>query len=363
MELGATRAAVSPAVESWPEDSGDDEALYLITSGTTGEPKLVVRTQINLMQNACSVGQALDMKPGAILLPVTPFFHANGFSNGMLLPILSGACLILITQYFPGRLVELIKRHGVEIILASPFVFANLKHHNPDAANLRTLRYCISSGAALPEEIFEHFRNEWGVPIRQLYGSSETGTISVDSLGVVHSEQTAGRPLSSVEVQILSDQEQALSQGQIGQIAVRSPAMMKGYWSPNGILSCRTSEGFFLTGDLGMINSEGNLKLQGRIRNFINISGNKVAPEEIEGVLRGIPGVLRCRVSATDHPRQTQTIAATLFVSSEAEVTQAKILEYCRQSLAEYKIPHHIYIRPYETPDLPDKHGDLEQKG
>lgn len=348
-------ACISQADELLYTDFSQQEALYLMTSGTTGQPKLVVRTQVNLLANAHSVARALAWKPGCRILPVTPFSHANGFSNGMLLPMLSGACLFLLPQFFPARLAELLLRHRIEVMIASPFVYSTLLNHGLSPAETGSLLYALSSGAPLPEALAREAAAQWGVPLRNLYGSSETGTISIESPQNQDGKTTAGAPLESVEIRILSEAHEPLPVEQAGLIAVRSPAVMKGYWTTSGIDPARNAAGFYLTGDHGFLDRQGNLNILGRGRPFLNIGGNKVSVQEIEEVLRRLPGVARCCVRGMEHLQLNQVIHASIWPEPGIQVQQNDVLAFCRLHLAEYKIPRQISIEPCSESGLSAK--------
>jgi long-chain acyl-CoA synthetase len=349
------QASVSTANNFRGSDFSQQEALHLMTSGTSGQPKIVVRTQSNLLANARQVARALDWKPGCRILPVTPFSHANGFSNGMLLPMLSGACLFLLPQFFPARLAELLRQYCIEIMIASPFVYSTLLNYGLSAAETESFWYALSSGAPLPDAVACEAARQWRVPIRNLYGSSETGTISIESMPESEGKKTAGAPLESVEVRILSEAHEPLPLEQAGLIAVRSPAVMKGYWTVAGIDPARNAEGFYLTGDRGFLDRQGNLNLLGRVQQTLNMGGNKVSALEIEEVLCQLPGVLRCRVRGMDHPQLHQTIHATLWPEPGFQLHPSEVLTFCRQHLAEHKIPRQISIEPCTGSDLPAK--------
>lgn len=343
-----------PAGTPAPRADGRDEALYLLTSGSTGQPKLVVRTQAQLLANADNVGRRLQWEPGCALLPVTPFFHANGFSNGLLLPLLSGACVVLMAQFFPARLLGLVQRHRVQVLLASPVVYASLVRANAPREAWAALDYGLSSGAPLPPSIAAQAAAQ-GLVLRELYGSSETGTIAIAPLAP--SDATLGAPLEQVDVRVLSPAGEPLAAGQVGLLGVRGPAVMKGYWTPAGVEPARNVQGFYLPGDLGSLTAEGELTLHGRVRPFINVGGNKVSPEQVERVLMGLPGIVRCQVSGAAHPHQGQVVAATIFLRPGAQLGSGEVLAHCRRHLAEYEAPRHITIETYRAADLPDKHG------
>lgn len=334
-------------------DHSHADALLLMTSGSSGRAKVVVRTQANLLANARHVGQELNWQPGGRILPVTPFFHANGFSNGMLLPLLAGCRIVLLRQFFPATLVALMERESVQVVIGSPVVYETLLRYDMPPAACQALQYAISSGAPLGPSVAGEFFDRWGIRVRELYGTSETGTIAIEPITPPQGDKTAGRPLPGVEVAVLSDTGSPVAAGETGAIAVRSPAVMKGYWTGTGVDAARNPDGYYLTGDLGRLDEQGQVRLCGRSSRFLNIGGNKVSPGEVEEVLRALPGVVRCRVEAEGTPPQIQ---ATLWSPTGVVLTQSDLLAHCRGQLAEYKIPRRFVFEQVRAADLPDKH-------
>lgn len=160
-------------------DLADCDSLLLMTSGTSGRAKVVIRTQAQLLANASQVSAELRWPIGCRILPVTPFFHANGFSNGLLLPLWTGGRIVLLRQFFPATLADLIERESVQVVIGSPVVYESLLRHGMQPGACRSLEYAISSGAALPAGVAEEFHRRWGIPVRELFGTSETGTIAI----------------------------------------------------------------------------------------------------------------------------------------------------------------------------------------
>jgi long-chain acyl-CoA synthetase len=350
-------------------DLASTDALLLMTSGSSGRAKVVIRNQAQLLANARQVSAELQWPAGCRILPVTPFFHANGFSNGLLLPLWSGGRIVLLRQFFPATLADLVEREAVQVVIGSPVVYESLLRHEVRPGTCRSLEYAISSGAALPVGVAEQFHRRWGIPVRELFGTSETGTIAIGPRkagpfgdGTVEPgpvDSIAGRPLPGVEVSIVSEDGRPLPRGEVGAIGVRSPAVMKGYWSPEGLDKGLLSGGLYLTGDRGWLDEEGQLRLRGRSQRFLNISGNKVSAGEVEQVLRGLEGVTRARVETEGTPPQ---LVATLWISEGVVWKQPEVLVHCRGQLAEYKIPRRFIFETVRAADLPDKHSVVVER-
>lgn len=322
--------------------SEDDPAVYLPTSGSTGVPRVVPRTHRNLAAGARNVACALQIGPGRRFLSVIPFFHANGFHNCMLMPLISGATLVLMKQFSPGACAELVHRERVEVLIGSPFLFTLLADSGADPALLSTLRLCFSAGARMPAAIHERWKDRFGLRVRQWYGMSETSVISID-LAEKEPPNGAGAfvgaPIPGVEVRLLAPDGRDLGPCALGELAVRSETVMPGYADEPELNQHVFQNGFFRTGDLGYVDSSGNLYLTGRMRRVVNMGGVKVDPAEVEQAVEALAGVSECHVDAVPNGRDGDVIRARIVVRQGHQITRRDVIEQCRERLAEYKLP------------------------
>jgi long-chain acyl-CoA synthetase len=333
----------------------DDEVLYLMTSGSTGRPKAVPRSQRNLIAGARNVAQALRTYPGQKFLGVVPLYHANGFANCMFLPLMHGATVVLMRKFIPARLAELVRREKVQVLIASPFIFSMQVESGQRAEDFKSVEICLSSGAQMSRELVSQCADRLGLRVRQLYGSSEAGTVAIESAECPDGSRTVGRPLPLVEVKIIGSDDSQLQSGAEGEIVVKSPAMMKGYVeepAQSGDFFCH---GFLRTGDLGRFDEHGNLVISGRAKRIINLCGIKVDPVEIENIVKAMPGVQECLVLAVKNLRQMEIIKAMVAVRPGHFVSRKQIVEHCRMHLAEYKIPRVIEFVHTVAQDLMGK--------
>jgi len=346
---GRVIRADDPAVWSagGPDDSifparrfEDEPALYLTTSGSTGRPKVVPRTHRIALAGAGNVARALGGVAGRRFLSVVPFYHANGFSNCMLMPLLHGATVVPMRSFTPAALVEVVRRNRIEVLIASPFIFQMLADHGAGPEKFSSVELCLSSGAPLERNLAVLVKDRLGLRVRQLYGSTETGTISIERGDDPEREGSTGRPLDGVEVRILDGGEVRILDG--GEIAVRSASVTHGYLGEPEENARRFRDGFFLTGDLGGLEADGSVSIRGRIRRWINAAGIKVDPVEIEEVLKTLPQVADCWVTGLEDPRQTEVIKAVMVLKPGLSLTRKQVVEHCREHMAEYKIPRVI---------------------
>lgn len=345
LDVDGLEARLEPAADSTGNRRFEDEpALYLLTSGSTGRPKVVPRTHRMLVTGARNVAPAIGIRAGQRFLCVVPFHHANGFANSMLAPLFCGATLVLARRFFPALVWELVRRERIGALIASPFVYSLLAEHADAAGTLAGLEIAVSSGAPMSGALRRLCRERLGISVRQLYGSSETGTISIEPAGMPPAEGLVGRPIDGVEVRILD-----------GEVIVRSPTTMSGYAGEPELNAHLFRDGFFRTGDLGRIDEAGNLWIGGRLKRILNAGGIKVDPVEIENVLSMLPAVRQCHVSGVADERETEIIRCQLALRPGRRLDRADIIAHCRQHLAEYKIPRIIEFVDEIPTDLAGK--------
>jgi long-chain acyl-CoA synthetase len=191
-------------------------ALYLATSGSTGTPRIVPRSHRNLLAGARNVARALTIVPDRRFLCVVPFYHASGFHNSLILPLLNGARLILMRHFTPAACARLVGAESADVLIGSPFIYRMLLDH---AQYLPTLDLCVSAGARMTQTLALAWQERFGTRVRQLYGSTETSVISIDRSAEPPPSGTVGTPIDEVEIRILNESE----------VAVRSPMVMSGY--------------------------------------------------------------------------------------------------------------------------------------
>jgi len=322
-------------------NSVDTEVLYISTSGSTGRPHIVSRMHTNIVSGGENVAKALEITSYDRFLSVTPFFHANGFSNCMILPLLKGSTIVLMKHFSPRETLHLLKEKDITIFFGSPFIFSTLTDV-ADQISLPSLRFCLSTGAPLTEDLKRRFFDKFSVRLRQLYGASETGTVSIE-LQNQHGEGSVGTPIDNIQLKIIDDNGFELHPFETGEIIVKSPAMTKGYVDEPDLNRKVFHNGYFRTGDLGMLDDCGSIFIVGRKKKFINASGVKVDPVEIETVLLSFHKVREAHVVGMKNDRGTEIIKATLVTQQDCTVQE--IIMYCKDKLADFKIPRIIEFK------------------
>lgn len=344
--LPASRtASLSP---NTPRISPDRPVVYLSSSGSTGVPKIVPRSHRNTVEGVAGTAHALGITAGLRFLSAVPFYHGNGLDNSLSLPLFTGGTAVLQSHFVPSRFAAALTVRRIQVLVGSPAIFELLVRSEVDAACLAALRICASSGGPIASQTAAAIQQRFGVVVRQVYGSSETGVIAVDP----PAGGPPSVPLPTVSLRILDAAGRCLPTAEPGEIAVNSPAMVSGYVGQPEMTATVFRDGYFHTGDLGRLDSARRLTLLGRIRPVINISGTNVDPAEIEKVLMALPAVSACRVLPAQGPHHNQVIKAVIAVRENASLGRADVIGHCRHSLAEYKIPRIVELVTALPPDM-----------
>lgn len=329
----------------------DDEAIYLYSTGSTGKPKRVSRTHLNLVALADNHTGTVGWAENDKILFAVPVSHTYGFGN-FISSIKIGASIIVLGDFNRNRVLDLLEEESITVFPAVPFMLDVLaKTFLPEPKDLSSLKLVISAGAPLSERIFHSFFEKYGIYPRQLYGSSETGVISINLSDDIESTfNSVGRHVNNVEVRIVDENGNKVGADEVGEIAVKSPSMTRGYFGLPEETKKVFRGGYYFTGDLGRIDRDGFIYIVGRKKFFINISGNKVDPSEVENILLKHPKVKEAVVLGVNDSEGIERVKAVLIADKGTK--NKEIFEYCREQIAEYKIPRIIEFRD-ELPRSP----------
>jgi long-chain acyl-CoA synthetase len=323
----------------------DTPVMYQFSSGSTGRPKRIARTHRNLVFELNSLIGTLGLTHEDRFLGVTPFSHVNGLMRSMMASLRAGATLYPLPKFERHAIAEMIEKHRISVFIGVPFMFGVMAKTNygrqPDFSSLR---FCISASAPMPPKLNRQFHEKFGIHVRQLYGSTETGTISVDlSPEIDRSLESVGSPIAGVDVEIYSENLERTRTDEIGEIAVKSPAAIKSYEGAEEPARESFRNGYFFTGDLGRRDQDGLLYLAGRKKLLINKGGYKINPQEIEALLETHPKVEEAVVVGLPTSFGDEKMKAVVVLSGPC--TEKEIIEHCRGRVADFKIPSLIEFR------------------
>jgi long-chain acyl-CoA synthetase len=327
----------------------EDNAVFQYSSGSTGRPKRVPRTHAHLRAEADGYVAATGLTTEDSIFCTIALFHTYGMGCCLLAAVRSGATLILFDNPNPfvlqrARALAQIERERATVFPGVPFNFRMLAEA-PEDADLSSLRLCFSAAAALPRATFKAFLDRFGVPVRELYGCTEAGCVTVngdpDPRGTMGS---VGTPIDGVELRIVADDGEPVGDGRIGDVHIRSAAMTPGYADADELNANAFRDGWFRSGDRGRIDDAGRLFLAGRTKRLIDVRGDKVDPVEVEDVLAVHPKVSEVVVVGVESDVAGEELVKAVVVPSE-DCQERELIRYCRERLADYKVPSRVEFR------------------
>jgi long-chain acyl-CoA synthetase len=335
--------------------SPDEPLVNMFSSGSTGRPKRVARTHGQLRGEA-EYYPTLGIGPEDKIFCTIPLFHTYGMGCCMVAATRTGATHVLLEDPNPfllrrQRALELLEGEGITIFPGVPFNFRMLAEA-PASADLSSIRLAFSAGTALPRPFFDAFLDKFGVPVRQLYGCTEAGTLTANmDDNPAASFESVGAPVDGVKVLIEDDDGKEVEPGTVGEIAVQSPGLTSGYADLPDLNREAFLDGFFRSGDLGKLDGEGRLTITGRKKLLIEVGGYKVDPIEVEDVVVAHPSVAEAVVVGVETKVQGEEVVKAVVVPS-AELEEGDLIGFCQQRLANYKVPQVVEFRE-EIPKSP----------
>ena len=340
----------------------DDVAVLQYTGGTTGVSKGAVLLHRNVIANVLQ-SEAWN-EPAMALMPANeqptsvcalPLYHIFAFTVGMMLSMRTGGKLILIPnpRDIPGVLKELSK-HTIHSFPAVNTLFNGLANH-PDfnTVNWKNLKVSVGGGMAVQAAVAKLWLEKTGCPICEGYGLSETSpSTTCNPTNSTAYTGTIGLPLPSTWLKLLDDDGNEVPTGERGEIAIKGPQVMAGYWQrPDETAKVMTPDGYFKSGDIGVVDERGYFKVVDRKKDMILVSGFNVYPNEIEDVVAQIPGVLECAAVGVADDKTGEAVKLVI-VKKDESLTEAQVREYCRANLTGYKQPRTVEFRG-ELPKTP----------
>ena len=326
------------------ERSGDDLAGLLYTSGTTGRSKGAMITQTNLISNAQTLADSWQFSDRDVLLHALPIFHVHGLFVATNVTLVAGGSMIFLPKFDLDTTIQILPK--ATTMMGVPTFYTRLLSDPRFDRNLTAhMRLFISGSAPLLAETHNQFEERTGHRILERYGLTETNLNISNPYDGERRAGTVGLPLPGVEVRITDSAGSDVADGEVGQIEVRGPNVFKGYWQmPEKTREELRENGFFITGDLGIRESDGYITVVGRSKDLIISGGYNIYPKEIELVLDDQPGVLESAVIGVPHPDFGETIVAVLVAKDGTELNTGTIADAVGHLLARFKHPRKIVI-------------------
>jgi long-chain acyl-CoA synthetase len=333
----------------------DDVAFLQYTGGTTGVSKGAVLLHRNMVANVLQADafQAPILARGPqvkqlIIVTALPLYHIFALTACFLLGARTGAlCLLIPNPRDIPAVIKEVAKYKVNCFPAVNTLYNALLNH-PDFGKIdwSALKSAVGGGMAVQAAVAERWFKATGCPICEAYGLSETSPGLTGNRGdITEFSGTIGLPFPSTEISIRDEDDKEVPLGQSGEICARGPQVMAGYWQrPDETAKVMTPDGFFRTGDIGVMNAKGQIKIVDRKKDMVSVSGFKVFPNEVEAVVSGHPGVLECAVVGVPDARTGE--AVKLFVvKKDPALTAAELVQFCASQLTSYKVPKQVEFR------------------
>ncbi len=331
----------------------DDLALLQYTGGTTGISKGAMLTHKNLVANVLQVDAwdptAGELRGKGVMLGALPFFHVYGMTVGMNYGIYSGYKTVLLPRPEIKAIVEAIERHRVTHFPGVPTLYVAFNNFpGIKGRNLKSIRICLSGAAALPVEVAKRFEELTGARLLEGYGLSEASPVThANPVQGEIRKGSIGLPLPSIDAKVVDEEGREVPLGEVGELIVKGPNIMKGYWNRPEETAKALRDGWLYTGDMARMDEDGYFYIVDRKKDMIIAGGYNIYPREVEEVLYQHPAVQEAAVVGVPDPYRGETVAAFIVLKEEyrGRVTGKEIEAFCRENLAAYKVPRIIEFR------------------
>jgi len=344
-------ARTQGSVDLYKADPARTVAIYQYTGGTTGVPKAAMLTHRNLVANVTQANAWNTTRvPGReVILAAIPFFHIYGLTVAMFMALADGGAIVIQTRPDVPELLKLIDRYQPTQFPGVPALY-NGFNHQPDIARhrIRSIKYCLSGSAPLPVEVARRFEELTGGSVVEGYGLSETSPAThVNPLRGERRPGSIGLPLPNTDQRVvdLETGSRVLGVGEVGELAVRGPQVMLGYFGHPEETAAVLKDGWFRTGDAARIDADGYAYIVDRKKDMVNVGGMKVYPREVEEVLFQHPGVEDVAAVGVPDPEHGEVIKAFVVRKPQSTVTADELIAFVRERIAHYKAPRTIEFR------------------
>ena len=336
-DLASLRGAPRRALELDREST----AAILYTSATTGRPKGVMLTHANIVSNSYATVHHLRMTPDDRGLCALPMFHCFGQNAIMNALVTAGGTMIMHERFVPDAFVDAIAAHRVTIFYAVPTMYILfLAMARP--LDFASVRLYFSAAAILPTDVERRWHERFGRWIQQGYGLTETSPFASYNHDVAFKPGSVGTPIENVEMKIVDAEDRELADGERGEIVIKGPNVMKGYFGNPAATADAIRDGWFHSGDIGYRDADGYFFIVDRVKDMVNVAGFKVFPREVEEVLFRHAAVKEAAVIGMPDPVRGEAVKAFVVLAEGAHASAEELRAVCRAAIADYKVPERV---------------------
>jgi len=353
-EEGVVGAAVDGRAvrERWASVTGEDLSDVIFTSGTTGRPKGAMTTHAQTLRTFATWASIVGLAEGDRYLVVNPFFHTFGYKAGIIACLMQGATIVPEPVFDVDKVLEAVAAQRITVLPGPPTLYQSILDHPRRAEHdLSSLRLAVTGAAVVPVELVKRMRSELTFStVLTAYGLTEsTGTVTMcrqgDDPETIAS--TSGRAIPGLEVRVVDDKGKELDRGEPGEIVVRGYTVVRGYFEdPEATAQAIDAQGWLHTGDVGIMDDAGNVRITDRKKDMFIVGGFNAYPAEIEGALARHPGVAQAAVIGVPDARMGEVGCAFVVPRSgtDAAGLAEELLAWSREQMANYKVPRHVEV-------------------
>jgi long-chain acyl-CoA synthetase len=325
----------------FPAQNSDEElAVICYTSGTTGLAKGAMLSHSNFIANISTLASLWELSENDRLMMALPMFHVHGLGIVLHGMAYCGYSLILHDRFDAKRVLSGINQHRCTVFMGVPTMYVRLIEEDLRDVDLSCVRLWTVGSAPMPVEVLNKFREKFKAELLERYGMTETAVvIASNPYKGLKKAGSVGPAIPGVLISIVDDDDNPLARNEVGEIVVRGPNVMKGYWKKEGETEEAFKNGWFHTGDLGLLDQDGYLHIVGRKKEMIIASGFKIFPREVEEVIHAYPKVREVAVVGIPDPVRGESVRAYVVPRDGLVLSEAELDEYCRNNLAAYKVP------------------------
>jgi long-chain acyl-CoA synthetase len=322
----------------------DTPAAILYTSGTTGKCKGAVLSHGNVVSNVHSTRHATGMRPDDVMICFLPLFHCFGQNFIMNATLYSGATLLLQRRFVLDQALAAVRHHRVTMFFGVPTIYIALFGSAEATEALRGVRYYFSAAAILPVDVERAWHELTGLHIHEGYGLTETSPFASYNHAFAWRQGSIGSPIDNVEMRVVDEQDRPLADGEVGEICIKGPNVMLGYFNRPADTEAAVVEGWFHSGDIGCRDVDGYYYIVDRVKDMINAAGFKIWPREVEEVLFRHSKVKECAVLGVPDDHLGEAVKAFVVLKEGEQASADEIVAYCREHLSNYKVPRYVEL-------------------